>query len=72
MAHLYTELVLERLKQQLQESSGFQSLIWRSFIKNWYQYTLLDIAERLGMPFDVIKHAADTSIAHDLLTSFKS
>ncbi|MBN3909458.1 MAG: DUF4910 domain-containing protein [Nostoc sp. NMS1] len=36
------------------------------------QYTLLDIAERSGMSFDVIKHAADTLLAHDLLASLKS
>ncbi|MFW9261182.1 DUF4910 domain-containing protein [Nostoc sp. CALU 546] len=34
-------------------------------------HTLLDIAERSGMPFDVIKYAADTLLTHDLLTSEK-
>ncbi|MHC5769154.1 MAG: DUF4910 domain-containing protein [Nostoc sp.] len=32
------------------------------------QHTLLDIAERSGMSFDVIKSAADTLLTHDLLT----
>ncbi|MDZ8260536.1 DUF4910 domain-containing protein [Nostoc sp. ChiQUE01b] len=32
------------------------------------QQTLLDIAERSGMSFDMIKYAADTLLAHDLLT----
>ncbi|MEH2024405.1 DUF4910 domain-containing protein [Nostoc sp.] len=32
------------------------------------QHTLLDIAERSGMSFDVIKSAADILLAHDLLT----
>ncbi len=30
-------------------------------------HSLLDIAERAGMSFDVIKYAADTLLAHDLL-----
>ncbi|MEH2359007.1 DUF4910 domain-containing protein [Nostoc sp.] len=33
------------------------------------QHTLLDIAERSEMSFDVIKYAADTLLAHELLTS---
>ncbi|MEH2285564.1 MAG: DUF4910 domain-containing protein [Nostoc sp.] len=34
------------------------------------QHTLLDIAERSGMSFDVIKSAADILLAHDLLYQF--
>ncbi|MEH2383022.1 MAG: DUF4910 domain-containing protein [Nostoc sp.] len=33
------------------------------------QHTLLDIAERSGMSFDVIKYAADRLLAHELLIS---
>ncbi|MGF1935072.1 MAG: DUF4910 domain-containing protein [Nostoc sp. ChiQUE02] len=33
------------------------------------QHTLLDIAERSGISFDVIKYAADILLAHDLLAS---
>jgi aminopeptidase-like protein len=35
-------------------------------------HTLLDIAQRSGMAFDMIKDAADTLFAHDLLTSLDS
>ncbi|MDF5737344.1 MAG: winged helix-turn-helix domain-containing protein [Nostoc sp. S13] len=33
------------------------------------QHTLLDIVERSGMSFDVIKYAADSLLAYELLTS---
>ncbi len=34
------------------------------------QHTLLDIAERSGMSFEMIKSAADTLLAHNLLTTY--
>ncbi|MEH1901919.1 MAG: DUF4910 domain-containing protein [Nostoc sp.] len=36
------------------------------------QHTLLDIVERSGMSFDVIKYAADSLLAYELLTSKKN
>ena len=33
-------------------------------------HTLLDIAEKSGMSFDVIKYAVDTLLVHDLVTCF--
>ncbi|WP_292764868.1 winged helix-turn-helix domain-containing protein [Nostoc sp. NOS(2021)] len=36
------------------------------------QHTLLDIPDLSGMSFDVIKYAADTLLAHELLTSQKT
>src|SRR6266498_1625292 len=42
------------------------AMLWVLNLSDGY-HTLLDIADRCGLPFDVIKNAADALLTHDLL-----
>ncbi|MCC5619894.1 DUF4910 domain-containing protein [Nostoc sp. CHAB 5715] len=56
-----------------QKDSGLNemAILWVLNLSDGH-HTLLDIAERSGMAFDVIKYAINTLLAHDLVTSLTS
>ena len=51
---------------QTDGDQGELAMLWVLNLSDGY-HTLLDIADRCGLPFDVIKNAADALLTHDLL-----